>query len=411
MVTKYDVFEYVYRKGGPVKPQEVSRAFRHIAYHSAYAMLQQLKTQGLLVKNAYGFQANMNQKNDRLFRLIGFCLKNDLNYNELLDKNLAAFISGAFQKKRVTVKDAGLDSRTFSKYVEILTKDGLALRVSRKPLVVAIPYNSFLRDVVAHFGQNALVAKARSDEYLDEIDKELRKFRRLRSANEARYRRVVDETELHFIHHSLSLEGNPITLPDTRKLLKEHIVPSAYSTESVQEVQNYQKAIAQMSKDAEDFRPITRESILRYHQLAMAHRTAIAGKIRSVPVMIRWNPDFSVAEASEIEPQLASLLEAYNQFIANKKQPLKSILAFSSRFHNEFQHIHPFEDGNSRTTRLITFHLLRTQNIPLLDIPLGLLEEYVFSTKGAAKRDDKKLKQVLQQIILYNLKAINGKLS
>ena len=54
---------------------------------------------------------------------------------------------------------------------------------------------------------------------------------------------------------------------------------------------------------------------------------------------------------------------------------------------------------------------MRTQNIPLLDIPLGLLEEYVFSTKGAAKRDDKKLEQVFQQIILYNLKAINEKLS
>ena len=291
MVTKYDVFEYVYRKGGPIKPQEVSRAFRHIAYHGIYAMLQELKKQGLLAKNAYGFQANMNPKNDRLFRLIGFCLKNDLNYNELLDKNLAAFISGAFLKKRITVKEVNADPRTFSKYVQILSKDGLALRVSKKPLVVAIPYNSFLRDLVAYFGQNTLVAKARFDEYLDEIDKELRIFRRLRSANEARYQTIVDEYEIRFTHHSLSLEGNPITLPDTRKLLKEHIVPSAYSTESVQEVQNYQKAIAQMTKDAEALRPITRDSILNYHQLAMAHRPLIAGKVRSVPVMMAliWN--------------------------------------------------------------------------------------------------------------------------
>ena len=50
-------------------------------------------------------------------------------------------------------------------------------------------------------------------------------------------------------------------------------------------------------------------------------------------------------------------------------------------------------------------------DIPILDIPLGMLEEYVFSTKGAKKRDDKKLSQVLQQIIMFNLKAINEKLS
>ena len=49
--------------------------------------------------------------------------------------------------------------------------------------------------------------------------------------------------------------------------------------------------------------------------------------------------------------------------------------------------------------------------IPILDIPLGMLEKYVFSTKGAKKRDEQKLSQALQQIILYNLKAINEKLS
>jgi len=50
-------------------------------------------------------------------------------------------------------------------------------------------------------------------------------------------------------------------------------------------------------------------------------------------------------------------------------------------------------------------------DVPIFDIPLGLLEEYVFSTKGARARDDKKLSQVIQQIILYNLKTINEKLS
>lgn len=40
-----------------------------------------------------------------------------------------------------------------------------------------------------------------------------------------------------------------------------------------------------------------------------------------------------------------------------------------------------------------------------------MLEEYVFSTKGAKKRGDNKLGQVFQRITLYNLKTINEKLS
>ncbi len=111
------------------------------------------------------------------------------------------------------------------------------------------------------------------------------------------------------------------------------------------------------------------------------------------------------------EQRLDKLLEKYNLFIKKKNGKLKEILDFAAFFHNEFQHVHPFEDGNSRTTRLITFHLLRTMNIPIFDIPLGLLEGYVFATKGAKERDDNRLNQILQLIILYNLKTINEKLA
>ena len=91
--------------------------------------------------------------------------------------------------------------------------------------------------------------------------------------------------------------------------------------------------------------------------------------------------------------------------------PLEEVLKFAVYFHNEFQHIHPFEDGNSRTTRLITFHLLQSKGIPILDIPYGLLDEYLVYTKGSRTREDKKLLSNLQKIILFNLKKINVMLS
>ena len=89
---------------------------------------------------------------------------------------------------------------------------------------------------------------------------------------------------------------------------------------------------------------------------------------------------------------------------------LEEVLKFAVYFHNEFQHIHPFEDGNSRTTRLITFHLLQSLDIPILDIPFGLLDEYLSYTKASKNREDIKLYQSLQKIILFNLKKINKKM-
>lgn len=413
MVKKYDIFEYMYKKGGPIRPQELVTAFRksRTDYHGIYNMLLDLKKLKIINKNKHGFQIVRNQKNDLLYQMIKFCLKNDINYNELLEKKISEFISKAFLKKKITVKNFDIDPRTFSKYVDILKRSGFLILLSKKPITAIIPYNSFLGDMVAYFGQKVSVAKLKPDEYLYEIKRELKRFQHLRDVNEIRHQRLVREYQIRFIHHSLSLEGNPITLPDTIKLLKDHIMPSGYSTESVNEVQNYQRAINQMNKDVEENKPITKDSILEYHYLAMQHRPKIAGKIRKKPVYIKGNPNYKVTKVNEINQRLAVLMSKYNTFINKKRNPLKKILEFSAYFHNEFQHVHPFEDGNSRTTRLITFHLLRTQNIPILDIPLGLLEEYVFSTKGAKKRNDNKLNQVLQQIILYNLKSINERLS
>jgi len=298
-----------------------------------------------------------------------------------------------------------------SSLIKILRHLSAKLALSKKPLIITIPYNSFLRDLIYYFGEKALVAKLRSDEYLDEINKELSRFNKLRKQNEPRHQRLISEYQIRFVHHSLSIEGNPITLPDTIKLLKDNIMPSNYSSDNIQEVENYQKAINQMNSDTEENKPLTKESILKYHSIAMQHRSAMAGKIRTHAVCIKGNPDYDVAKVEDIEKRLAILLKKYNKFISAKKNSIKNILDFAAYFHNEFQHIHPFFDGNSRTTRLITFHLLKSQNIPVYDIPLGLLEEYVLSTKGARKRDDKKLNQTMQQIILSNLKIINEKLS
>lgn len=413
MVTKYDIFEYMYQEGSLLKPREIADAFRKskISYHGIYNILLDLKSLNLIIKNEYGFQSLRSEKNERLYQLIRFCLQNDINYNELLDKNLVSFIRKASLKKRVTVKDFAIDTRTFSKYVSILEKNGFLIVLSKKPLTITVPYNSFLRDLASFFGEKIEAAKPKPDEYLDEITRELSRFNKLRKQNEARYQRLMNDYQIRFIHHSLSIEGNPITLPDTIKLLKGHIMPPNYTKESINEVENYQKAIIQMNVDTEESKPLTKESILQYHGIAMQHRPGMAGKIRTHAVYIKGNPDYKVSEVRDIEKKLAGLLRRYHEFISTKKNSLRDIFNFVAYFHNEFQHIHPFEDGNSRTTRLITFHLLKTQNIPVYDIPLGLLEAYVFSTKGARKRDDTPLNQILQQIIISNLKTVNEKLS
>ena len=106
----------------------------------------------------------------------------------------------------------------------------------------------------------------------------------------------------------------------------------------------------------------------------------------------------------------AFLLGKYDKFMEKRKASIKDIIGFATLFHNEFQHIHPFTDGNSRVTRLLAFHILRSKGIPILDIPFGLLDEYLSHTKGSKEKDDRKLYECLQRIILFNLKKVNERL-
>lgn len=411
MAIKYDIFELLFKNQSAMKPQEIALIFPRTTYDAVYSMLRVLEKESLVYKHASGFHACLSLKSKCLYNLILFCIQNGINYNDILDKNVAAFISKALLKRSFTAADFKLNPRTFAKCTDVLYKNGFLLVLSRKPMHAVVFYNSFLRDLLHYFGQKVLVAKLSEEKYATAIQKELLLFKRLRRMNERKYEDILRTYEIKFIHHSLNLEGNPITLPETIKLLKEHVVPKDMAVETVEEVNNYQKAIYQMLRDADDKRVLTQESILHYHYLAMQHKPHLAGKIRAVEVFIRNNPRFKAARVQEIVPKLAQLLEKYNNFVYGRKHTLTEIIAFAGYFHNEFQHIHPFEDGNSRTTRLLTFHLLRSQDIPIIDIPLGLLEEYVSFTKGAKKRDDKQLTNVLQRIIYYNVRMLNEQLS
>ena len=413
MVTKYDVFEFAYTNRHSVKPSEVAKKFKknESEYNNIHRMLTELAQENLLTKTNHGFQVKKSDKTNLLYQIIFHCLKNGVNYNNLLNLGLAKFLSKALRKKEITSKDVSIHPLTLRKYIDILYKNGLLLIISEKPLRVKVFYNVLLNNLLVYFGYKHKVITEDTTDYTENIEKELVAFRRLKRENETRYQQITDDFEVSFIHHSLSLEGNPITLSETKRILKDKIIPANLKSKDIDEVRSYQKALLQMLEDSRDKKPLTFQTILDYHYLAMQHDMDIAGKIRKIEVHISGNPDFKITKAEDVEKELEELIKKYNNFIRNEKTALKEILAFAVYFHNEFQHIHPFEDGNSRTTRLITFHLLQSKGIPILDIPYGLLDEYVVYTKGSRKREDQKLLSNLQKIILFNLKKINARLN
>ena len=411
MVTKYDVFLYLGDKNTSTKTPEIMKWFgkRNYEYSNIYRICSDLTEEGLISKTNQGFQIKLSKKSQLLYRLITYCVSNGINYNYLIDKGLADFIAKALLKIEFSSKDFDIDPKTFRKHAETLSKYGLIIKMSEKPFNARIVWNSLLANILQYFNVRVLVKKEKKINILKNIENELRIFNKNAQKNEKGYQSLIEDFEIKFIHSSLSLEGNPITLPDTIKILKNRIIPKNERDKDVREIQNYRIATNSMLKDSLEGNALNKDKILNYHFLAMQHNEKIAGKFRKKPVHIRGNPNFKIARWKSIENHLEELLEEYNKFIS-KKHNIKDIIGFAAYFHNQFQYIHPFADGNSRVTRLLTFHILRYFKFPVLDIPLGLLDQYLSNTKGYKKRDDDNLNKTLQLIILYNLKIIDEKL-
>ena len=145
--------------------------------------------------------------------------------------------------------------------------------------------------------------------------------------------------------------------------------------------------------------------ILEYHKIAMSHIHG-AGEIRKQNVRINLNPNFKACEWRLISLKLNELIEKYKEFISEKRS-VEEAIRFASFFHNEFQKIHPFIDGNSRISRLLMLHILRSYGIPALDLPLGYFDLYLDLTKRSTKRDDEAFNYLIEEIVLMDLKRIN----
>jgi Uncharacterized conserved protein len=73
-----------------------------------------------------------------------------------------------------------------------------------------------------------------------------------------------------------------------------------------------------------------------------------AGKYRNVPVMISGSTHFP-PQPYLINPQMESFIIEYNKKVDAKEHPI----VIAAYLHDELVKIHPFIDGNGRTSRLL----------------------------------------------------------
>jgi len=161
---------------------------------------------------------------------------------------------------------------------------------------------------------------------------------------------------------STSIEGNPLPLTEVKKILK---LKPAHMRDSEKEVLNYNQALQNLNSKLDKKEVNLSLKLILDIQKQVTNKLLPSfqvGHLREKPVVVndpRTNQVvYMPPEVNEVKPLMEELVE----FI-NYNQNLIDPLILAGIFHKQMVIIHPFVDGNGRTTRLVTKVLLAAMGL------------------------------------------------
>ncbi len=181
---------------------------------------------------------------------------------------------------------------------------------------------------------------------LSRIDEKMQRLNSLRPLPAGAVKRLHEEMRLLHTYHSNAIEGNTLTLPETKLVLEEGTTIGGKSLREHLEAVNNANAFDMIEEIVKKKKAIDHVTIQQIHEAVMAGIIEDAGKYRTRNVRIT-----GAAKAPPDWSKVVKLMEEMIEKIAKSKKHPVEIAAF---LHHRFVEIHPFIDGNGRVARLLT---------------------------------------------------------
>merc|ERR1712223_437586 len=235
--------------------------------------------------------------------------------------------------------------------------------------------------------RTALLVDQIDSNVLKIIDKKKASLQRINTKNAA-YRRAKEEAYIQHVHHTVAIEGNTLTLVQTRSILETRLAVGGKSVIEHNEVLGLDAALKYINQTLVDrlSGEIRMQDIIEIHRRVIGYTDPLeAGMFRRTQVFVG---DRIPPHADHVEVLMKNFVSWLNSPEAISMHPLR----LAALAHYKLVYIHPFVDGDVRpfirfiarsTERTIDAYLLATRENSIVTFNMEDSETILPQGKGS----------------------------
>ncbi len=197
---------------------------------------------------------------------------------------------------------------------------------------------------------------------------------------------------VRFTYNTNAIEGNRLSLRETSIILTENIIPAGATPNDYNEVINSKDCYEFMKQYKGEF---NQRFLLKIHKLLTKNTNCkVVGGYRNHEVKIsgsEWVPPVH----EKVKEEMRKIFQWY--YSARKKlHPVE----LGAILHNKLVRIHPFADGNGRTSRVILNWILIKNKFPMFYIELKDKIKYYEAIEEGDKGNDEAMVHYVAKVLM-----------
>lgn len=273
---------------------------------------------------------------------------------------ISKFESGERIPTEVQVKSLERVLKIQDKHLTILwLKEKILLELNYHPN--ASDAIQLVREEIESYSKQSTITLSQDiNDLLEEIDALKSQLDNIRQMDSYR---ITEALELEYTFESNRIEGNTLTLQETDLVINEGLTISGKSMREHLEAVNHNEAIEYIKDLMKRAISMNERELLVIHNLILRGiMPEHAGKYRNVQVMIKGSSHMP-PQPYLVPKQMEELFEWYSH-VKNQLHPI----VLAAEMHERLVTIHPFIDGNGRTSRLLMNLILLSSGYVIANI-------------------------------------------